>query len=98
MYRVDLAALAASAAQVAGFGEDVAIAHLASDNRIAAAEPGWVGASAVALSITAADWLQVSRRLLTRLGDHALVLTNDVIHFAATESAGAEQLRELGSA
>jgi len=97
MYRVDLAALAASAAQVAGFGEDVAIAHLVSDNRIATAERGWVGASAVALSITAADWLQASRRLLTRLGDHSLDLANDVIHVAAAEYAGAEQLRELGS-
>ena len=72
MFRVDLEALAGSAAHVAGQGEDLASTHLASDNRIAGAEPGWVGASAAALSTTAAAWLQTSRRLLTRVGDHAL--------------------------
>ncbi len=97
MYRVDLAALAASAAQIAGLGEDVASAHLASDNRIAAAQSGWVGVSAIALNTAAAEWLQASRRLLTRLGDHALDLTNDGMHFAAAEYVGAEQLRGLGS-
>jgi uncharacterized protein YukE len=98
MYRVDVAALAASAAQVAGLGEDVAIAHLASDNRIVAAQSGWVGASAIALNTTVAEWLQASRRLLARLGDHALDLTNDGMHFAAAEYGSAEQLRALGSA
>jgi WXG100 family type VII secretion target len=96
MYRVDLAALAASAAHVAGLGEDVATAHLASDNRIAGAQSGWVGASAVALNITAAEWLQASRRLLGRLGDHAMALTNDGMRFAAAEHASAEKLRALG--
>jgi uncharacterized protein YukE len=97
MYRVDLAALAASAAQIAGLGEDVAIAHLASDNRIAAAQSGWVGASAIALNATAAQWLPASRRLLVRLGDHALDLTNDGMYFAAAEHVGTVQLRGLGS-
>jgi uncharacterized protein YukE len=97
MYRVDLAALAASAAHVAGLGEDLAMAHLASDNRIAAAQSGWVGASAVALNTKAAEWLQVSRRLLARLGDHALDLTNDGMYFAAAEHVSAEQLHPLDS-
>ena len=98
MYRVDLAALAASAALVAGLGEDVASAHLASDNRLAAAQSGWVGASAIALNTTAAQWLQASRRLLVRLGDHALDLTEDGMSFAAAEHLSAEQLRALDSA
>jgi WXG100 family type VII secretion target len=96
MYRVDLAALAASAAHVAGLGEDVATAHVASDNRIAEAQSGWVGASAVALNTKAADWLQASRRLLARLGDHAMDLTNDGLCFAAAEQASAKKLRALG--
>jgi len=97
MYRVDLAALAASAALVAGLGEDVASAHLASDNRIAAAQSGWVGASAIALNTTAAQWLQASRRLLVRLGDHAFDLTDDGMYVAAAEHVSTEHLRGLGS-
>jgi WXG100 family type VII secretion target len=96
MYRIDLAALAASATHVAGLGEDLASAHVASDNRIAAAQSGWVGASAVALNTKAAEWLQDSRRLLGRLGDHAMDLTNDGMCFAAAEHASAETLRALG--
>jgi uncharacterized protein YukE len=98
MFRVDLEALAGSAAHVAGQGEDLASAHLASDNRIAGAEPGWVGASAAALSTTAATWLQTSRRLLTRVGDHALDLAGDGIGLAAMESTNVAALRALGSA
>ncbi|BBX47582.1 hypothetical protein GCM10009641_17800 [Mycobacterium cookii] len=92
MYRVDLAALAASAARIAGVGEDVATAHLTSDNRIAAAQSGWVGLSATALNIAVAEWLQASRRMLTRLGDHALELTDDGMRLAAEENERAEKL------
>lgn len=92
IFRVDLEALAGSAAHVAGQGDDLASAHLASDNRIADAEPGWVGASAAALSTTTAAWLQTSRRLLTRVGDHALDLAGDGMVFAATETENAATL------
>ena len=94
IFGVDLEALAGSAAHVAGQGDDLASAHLASDNRIAGAESGWVGASAAALSTTAAAWLQTSRRLLTRVGDHALELAGDGIVFAAMET---ENTATLGS-
>lgn len=94
IFRVDLEALAGSAAHVAGQGDDLAAAHLASDNRIAGAESGWVGASAAALSTTAATWLQTSRRLLIRVGDHALDLNNDGIVFAAMET---DNTASLGS-
>jgi uncharacterized protein YukE len=92
IFRVDLEALAGSAAHVAGQGDDLATAHLASDNRIAGAESGWVGASAAALGTTAATWLHTSRRLLTRVGDHALDLAGDGIVFAAMETANAATL------
>lgn len=92
IFRVDLEALAGSVAHVAGQGDDLATAHLASDNRIAGAELGWVGASAAALSATAAAWLQTSRRLLFRVGDHALELNNDGIVFAAMETANGDAL------
>ena len=80
-----------SAAQVSEHGEDLASAHLSSDNRIAAAQSGWVGDSAAALHIRTASWLETSRRLLTSVGDHALDLNNDGIDFAATERDNVEK-------
>lgn len=94
--RVDLEALAGSAAQVSEQGEDLAGAHLSSDNRISAAQSGWVGDSAAALHIRTASWLETSRRLLTSVGDHALDLNNDGIDFAAMERDNAERSRAVG--
>ena len=96
MFRVDLEALASSAAQVSGQGEDLAAAHLSSDNRIAAAQPGWVGSSAAALDTKTARWLETSRRLLTRVGGHALDLNDDGIDFAAMERDNVEKSRAVG--
>lgn len=91
-FQIDMEALASSAAHVDGQGEDLATAHLSSDNRMAAAQSGWVGASAAALHTRAATWLETSRRLLTRVGGHALELNNDGIDFAAMERQNAEKL------
>jgi uncharacterized protein YukE len=93
--RLDLEALAHSAAHVTGQGEDLATAHVSSDNRMAAAQPGWVGSSALALSTKTATWLEDSRRLLTRIGEHALSMHTDGIDFAATERDNAEKLRAV---
>jgi uncharacterized protein YukE len=97
MFRVDLEALAGSAAHVAGQGEDLASAHVVSDNRITAAQSGWVGASAAALHTKTATWFHTSRRLLTRVGGHALDF-NDGIDFAAAQNVNVAKLRTLGSA
>jgi uncharacterized protein YukE len=95
MFRIDLEALAGSAAHVAGQGEDLATAHVASDNRIAAAQSGWVGASAAALQTKTATWLATSRLLLTRVGGHALDLSNDGIEIAAVQNVGVAKLRRV---
>jgi uncharacterized protein YukE len=84
-FRVDLEALAHSAAHVSGQGEDLASAHLSSDNRMAAAQSGWVGTSALALSAKTTAWLADSRRLITRVGEHALDMHNDGITFSTAE-------------
>ncbi len=94
-FRLDLEVLAHSAAQVSGQGEDLASAHLSSDNRIAAAQSGWVGRSALALSTKTATWLEDSRRLLTRVGEHALNMNNDGIDFSAMERDNVEKLRAV---
>lgn len=93
---VDLAALAGSAAQVSAQGEDLASAHLSSDNWITNVQSGWVGASAAALSVKTSTWLETSRGLLARVGAHALDLTNDGIEYAALERDNAENLRAVG--
>lgn len=92
-FRVSLERLVCSAAQAGGQGEDLAVAHCFSDNRIAAARPGWVGSSAAALDTRMAAWLATSRTLLSRAGDHALGLHNAAIGFAAMEQENAEGLR-----
>ena len=95
-FRVDLAALASSAAQVSAHGEDLASAHLSSDNGITNVQSCWVGASAAALSGKTAAWLETSRGLLARVGAHALDLHNDGIVFAARERDDVEKLRAVG--
>jgi hypothetical protein len=95
-FQVDLEALACSTAHVTGQGENLATAHLSSDNRIAAAQSGWVGTSAAALNVRMTAWLETSRRLLSSVGDHALDLNNDGINFAAMEQENVEKLRAFG--
>jgi uncharacterized protein YukE len=92
-FRADPAALADSAGQVTAQGEDLASAHLSSDNWMTNVQSGWVGASAAALSLKTAAWLETTRGLLTRLGEHALDLTNDGIAFAALERENIQKLR-----
>jgi uncharacterized protein YukE len=94
-FRVDIEALAASAAHVAGQGDDLASAHVAADNRIASAQSGWVGSSAGALQARMAAWLETSRRLLGSVGDHALDLGNDGLSFAELERDNVERLRAV---
>jgi hypothetical protein len=95
-FQVDLEALTCSTAHVTGQGENLTTAHLSSDNRIVAAQSGWVGTSAAALDVRMAAWLETSRRLLSRFSDHALDLSNDRINFAAIEQENAQKLRAVG--
>jgi uncharacterized protein YukE len=94
-FRVDVEALASSASHVAGQGEDLASAHLSSDNRIVAAQSGWVGSSALALNAKTATWLETSRRLVTSVGDHATDLNNDGLSFTEMERDHTEKLQAL---
>ncbi len=93
--RVDLEALASSAAQVSGQGEDLATAHLSSDNQIVGAQSGWVGSSALAMDAKSAQWLEDSRRLVTSVGDHALDLNNDGLKFSGMERDAAQKMEAL---
>lgn len=92
MLRVDLEGLVAAAATVSGHGEDLAIRHLAADNRITAAAPGWAGRSAAALNNRASRWVSVSATMLTRVGEHAADLRSGAVRFAAMDEANSALL------
>jgi hypothetical protein len=68
---------------------------VSSDNRIAAAQWGWVGNSALALSTKTETWLEDSRGLLSRIGEHALNMNNDGFDLSAAERDNVEKLRAV---
>jgi hypothetical protein len=76
-----------------GKGEDLASAHLSSDNRIVAVQSGWVGSSALALNAKTATWLEMSRTLVTSVGDHATDLNQDGIDFSEMERNHVEKMQ-----
>jgi uncharacterized protein YukE len=94
-FRIDLKALAFSAAHVTGQGEDLATAHLSSDGQLVAAQSGWVGSSALALNAKTAAWLKTSRRLVSSVGSHATDLNQDGIGFSEMEREHVEKLQAL---
>ncbi|CKT33862.1 Uncharacterised protein [Mycobacterium tuberculosis] len=61
-----------------------------------AAQFGWQGASAMALNAKMDDWLDASRALLTRIGDHAFGLQEAAIQHAAAEAERAQALAQVG--
>ncbi|KAA1251078.1 hypothetical protein F0Q45_06230 [Mycobacterium simiae] len=85
-----------SAARVTGHGEDLAAGHLSSDYRMQAAQFGWQGASARALNAKVDDWLEASRALLTRIGDHARGLHEAAVGHAEAEAQRAQALAQVG--
>jgi uncharacterized protein YukE len=84
--------LVTAAAHVAGHGEDLAMSHLSTDNRIAAAQAGWAGQSAEALVHCASRWAVNSTALVTRLGEHADGLHTAGLAFAAMETGNQQKL------
>ncbi|KZS81575.1 MULTISPECIES: hypothetical protein [Mycobacterium] len=86
-----------SAVHVTGQGEGLATAHLTSDYRLQSAQVGWQGASATALDAKLGDWLEVSRALLTRVGDHARGLHEAAVRHAAAEEERAHALARVGA-
>ncbi|CAM3139315.1 WXG100 family type VII secretion target [Mycobacterium simiae] len=93
--QVNLDTLASSAAHVGGQAEDLATAHLSSDNQIVSAQAGWVGSSAAALSMKTETWLETSRRLVGRVGGHAVDLNTDGVTFATMEQENVGKVRAV---
>ncbi len=80
-FRLDLEALGSSAAHVTGQGEDLATAHLSSDNRIVAAQVTRVGDHASDLHQDGINFAAMERAHAQQL--RALVNPADGVHGSA---------------
>ncbi|CDO88099.1 hypothetical protein [Mycobacterium triplex] len=92
---IDVEQLTSSGRQVSGHAEDLAAGFLTADNRIEAAQYGWAGISAMALSARAARWLPVAQALVGRVGDHGFALQDAAVAHAAAEAQRAQALAEV---
>jgi WXG100 family type VII secretion target len=95
MFQVNIEHLVISAMEVSGHGEDLAARHLAADNRIESAAPGWTGRSAAALATRSAQWATTSTALVARIGEHASDMHSSAHEFATTEQHNAQALAAL---
>lgn len=96
--RVNVEDLAASGAAVTGHGEDVAVKHAAAASRIDAAQAGWQGASALAMTALSEQWLATTATLVTRLSDHAQGLHASAQGFTEMEQRNSQALQEPAQA
>jgi uncharacterized protein YukE len=87
--------LATSGVAVTGHGEDLAAQHSAADGRIEAAQRGWQGLSAVAMSARTEAWRSTTSALLARMSDHAQGLHSTALEFVEMESTNAEIFESL---
>lgn len=90
--RVNVDDVAASGVAVTGHGEDVAMKHAAAASRIDAAQAGWRGTSALAMTALCEQWVATTGALLTRLSDHAQALHTTAHGFAAMEQRHSQAL------
>lgn len=96
--RVNIEDLAASGVAVTGHGEDVAAKHAAAASRIDAAQSGWQGASALAMTALSEQWLATTATLVTRLSDHAQGLHASAQGFTEMEQRNSQALQEPAQA
>jgi WXG100 family type VII secretion target len=90
--------MVSSAVHVYGQGEGLAAEHASADSRIEAAQAGWAGASAAAMTARSAKWMQTSAVLVGRLSTHSQDLHTCACTFAETEQHRAEAIKAVGDA
>jgi uncharacterized protein YukE len=94
---INVEQLTSSGSQVSGQAEDLATGFVAADNRMEAAQYGWAGTSATALSARAARWLPASRALVAKVGDHGFALQDAAVQHAAAEAERAKALADVAA-
>ncbi|MGY4709205.1 WXG100 family type VII secretion target [Mycolicibacterium sp. CBM1] len=96
--RVNIGDLTASGTAVTGHGEDVASTHAVAASRIDAAQGGWQGASAQAMTVLAEKWVATTSALVNRLSDHAQGLHASALDFVEMEQRHSQALQEPAAA
>jgi uncharacterized protein YukE len=94
---INVEQLTTSGRQVSGAAEDLAAGFLTADNRMEAAQYGWAGTSALALSARAARWQPVSQALVGKVGEHGFALQDAAVQHAAAEAQRAQALAAVAA-
>jgi WXG100 family type VII secretion target len=95
--RVDPDHLLISATRVDGHAAAVKEGHAAAHARIQDAQPGLVGASAVAIESKLSEWQAVTQGLHSLIADHAHAFRTSAVGFQDTESHNARSVAEVGA-
>jgi WXG100 family type VII secretion target len=89
---VDPIDLHTSSAHMEMHHAELMAAHTAANDSIAAAQPGWVGASGAALRAKFAEWEAVTLQLTSDIAAHGTAFLNAAAGYAATDNNGADTL------
>lgn len=96
--RVNPTALSAAGNDVANHGENLLSSQQSCHGEATGAQPGWVGASASALSNLLDGWQVISDAHLRRFGAHSCEMHFAAAEFADMEARNAEAVRRVGEA
>jgi uncharacterized protein YukE len=96
--RAVLEHLTTSAQQANGQAEEMMIGHATAHGRIEAAQQGWVGLSAPAISAKLARWQATVSALQGRVLDHGQALQTTAVAFDTTETDNARALDQVSAA
>jgi len=96
--RVNPTALAQAGNDVANHGEDLLARQQSSHGEAAAAQSGWVGSSAGALSSLLDGWQTTSDAHLRRFGKHSCDMHFAAVDFADVEDRNTEVVHRVGEA
>jgi uncharacterized protein YukE len=94
--RVNPTALSSAGNAVADHGEELLARQQSSHGEAAAAQSGWVGASAGALSNLLDGWEKTSDAHLRRFGKHSCDMHFAAAEFTDMEDRNAEAVRRVG--
>jgi WXG100 family type VII secretion target len=95
--RVDPATLHISASEIDVSADDLRAQHGSAHGRISAAQAGWIGASAAALTAKAAQWEEESAAHYAELVKHGHHFRSAAASYLDTESGASAEIDNVGS-
>ena len=93
--RVDPDQLRSAAVHIDGQGEDLLVGYSSVHSRIEAAQSGWAGRSAAALSARLAEWQATVAGIHARVSDHGTAMHGSG-GFATTERNNTQAIAGVG--